>query len=114
AVVALLLVVRPMVVRLTGPVLAAPLAAEEHAAFAVGEGLPALAAPAGGAAVARLAEGRSHTEATAPLADDRLLAMANVEGQLRASSIRRIADLVERNPQESLTIVRNWLAQGST
>jgi flagellar M-ring protein FliF len=37
--------------------------------------------------------------------------IANVEGQLRASSIRRVADLVEKHPDESLAIVRAWMHQ---
>jgi flagellar M-ring protein FliF len=40
-----------------------------------------------------------------------MLDIANIEGQMRASSIRRIADLVEKHPEESLSIVRNWMLQ---
>ncbi len=35
----------------------------------------------------------------------------NVEGQMRASSIRRIAELVDKHPEESLSIVRSWMQQ---
>jgi flagellar M-ring protein FliF len=37
--------------------------------------------------------------------------LAHVEGQMRASSIRKIADLVEHNPEASLHILRNWMGQ---
>jgi flagellar M-ring protein FliF len=39
------------------------------------------------------------------------LHLANVEGQLRASSIRRIAGIVEKHPEETLAIVRGWMAE---
>ena len=42
---------------------------------------------------------------------DELVNMANVDGQMRASSIRRLTDLVERHPEESLSIVRGWMQQ---
>ncbi len=43
--------------------------------------------------------------------DESMVNVANVEGQLRASSIRRLADLVEKHPEESLSIVRAWMQQ---
>ena len=43
--------------------------------------------------------------------DESLVDMANVEGKLRASSIRRLTELVEKHPEESLTIVRAWMQQ---
>ena len=35
--------------------------------------------------------------------------VANVEGAMRVASIRRVADLVENRPQESLAVLRGWL-----
>jgi flagellar M-ring protein FliF len=46
-----------------------------------------------------------------PEEDESMVNVANVEGQLRASSIRRLADLVEKHPEESLSIVRAWMQQ---
>jgi flagellar M-ring protein FliF len=40
-----------------------------------------------------------------------MIHLANIEGQLRASSIRRIGALVDRHPEESLTLIRGWMAQ---
>ena len=37
--------------------------------------------------------------------------IAQIEGQMRASSLRRIADLVEKHPDETLSIVRGWMVQ---
>ena len=39
--------------------------------------------------------------------------IAQIEGQLRASSIRRISELVDKHPDETLSIVRGWMAQES-
>jgi flagellar M-ring protein FliF len=33
---------------------------------------------------------------------------------MRASSIRRLAELVEKHPDESLSIVRGWMQQEAT
>ncbi len=38
-----------------------------------------------------------------------MVAMANIEGQIRASSVRRLVELVEKHPEESLSIVRTWM-----
>ncbi len=42
--------------------------------------------------------------------DEELMMLANVEGALRASSVRRLTALVERHPQQSLLLLRNWIA----
>ncbi len=44
-----------------------------------------------------------------PREDENMLQIAQIDGQLRASSIRRIAELVERHPDQSLAILRNWM-----
>ena len=44
-------------------------------------------------------------------ADDTMLNVENIEGQIRASSIRRIAGLIEKQPEESLAVIRGWMAQ---
>jgi flagellar M-ring protein FliF len=106
AVLALLLVLRPMVIRLAPPAAAALSAAGEAGMELGAAGVAALAGPGGTPALAGPA-GRG----PALLEDDRMLDIANIEGQMRASSIRRIADLVEKHPEESLSIVRNWMLQ---
>ena len=103
ALLALFFVVRPTMLRLTtpGPALdggsAALLAAEsaqERLALSApgGTGVPALAAPAGEPAEA-------------------MVNLANIEGQMRASTLRKIGELVDKHPEESLVIVRNWISQ---
>lgn len=47
----------------------------------------------------------------AMLEDASMVDIANVEGKLMASSIRRVADLVNKHPEESLSIMRAWMHQ---
>lgn len=102
-VLALLVVLRPMVLRLTA--IGAP---------------PALAAPADGmddVAAGQIlggAEGAALPGAAqvAMLEDERMTTLANIEGQMRISSIRKIADLIEKHPEESVAIMRGWMAEG--
>jgi flagellar M-ring protein FliF len=103
-VLALLLVLRPMVVRLTtlGPA----------ALRGGGAALAALAGPAAAAlpapAVAAMA---AATAPTRLLEDESMVNIAQIEGQMRASSLRRIGELVEKHPDETLSIVRGWMVQ---
>lgn len=68
-----------------------------------GRNLPALTSSQGGGGASNAAAGAQD--------DENMINIANVEGQLRASSIRRLADLVEKHPEESLSIVRAWMHQ---
>jgi len=120
-IVALLLVLRPMVRRLTilpghsalagggeGGV-AGNLGYAGGAARMVGAD-PAMAAlPGSSGGLSALAGPPGSVMAA--LEDDSMVNIANVEGQLRASSIRRLSDLVEKHPEESLSIVRAWMQQ---
>ena len=35
--------------------------------------------------------------------------IARIEGQVKASSIRRVSEFVEKHPEESVSIIRTWL-----
>jgi len=45
------------------------------------------------------------------LEDESMVKIAQIEGQMRASSLRRIGELVEKHPDETLAIVRGWMVQ---
>jgi flagellar M-ring protein FliF len=68
----------------------------------MGAALPAPAAQA-------IAAGAS----PALIEDESMVNIAQVEGQMRASSLRRIGELVEKHPEETLSIVRGWMVQES-
>jgi flagellar M-ring protein FliF len=95
--VVLFMVVRPLVKKV--------LSSEEMAALAAAVTAPpaeatvAVAAPAGQA----LLPGN----ATAHLID-----VAQVQGQVHAQSVHRVGELAERNPNETVAIVRQWLSEG--
>ena len=109
ALLGLLLVLRPMVLRLTTlqPALAGSAAAltsgVSTASLPGGSPLalggPGMAGELGAPGVAGLIE------------DESMMNIANIEGQMRASSLRRIAWLVEKHPEETLAIVRGWMAE---
>ena len=42
--------------------------------------------------------------------DDDTLTMNNIQGQLRASSIRKVTQLVDRHPDTTLGIIRGWIS----
>ena len=115
-VLALLLVFRPMVTRLTrlpglegstgGLALAAAGGMAGHAGLG-GDASQMLEGPPGSVPRAAGAAGGAH----APEEDESMVDMANIEGQMRASLLRRVTDLVEKHPEESLTIIRAWMQQ---
>jgi flagellar M-ring protein FliF len=100
----LLFVLRPMALRL---VAAGPELAPAGGAAAPGE---ALLAPGGGeGAVAAMFGGGA---GSAPLLEDeQMMSLANIEGQIRASSIRKLSELAEKHPEETVAIIRNWMAE---
>ena len=118
---ALLLVLRPMVARLTA--LAPAGAAGSSLAVADGSGgmAMAMAGPGGAPAIAgpggMLAlpgpggGGRGGELSSAQLEDEAMISLSQIEGQMRASSLRKLADLVGKHPEETLTIMRGWMAR---
>jgi flagellar M-ring protein FliF len=91
---ALLFVLRPMVNR----VIALP--APPPAATLIG--------------AANLAQGEGEQPGANRAASESMVDVAQIEGQVRASSLRRLSELVDRHPREALAIVRGWLAQESS
>jgi flagellar M-ring protein FliF len=35
--------------------------------------------------------------------------IAKIEGQVRASSVKKVAEFIEKHPEESVAILRSWL-----
>jgi len=102
ALVAILLVGRPAVARLV--------AAVNAPALAVARAGGAAAAIAGGAA-AGAAIGADGAAAALPQSagGDAMVSIAMVQGQMRASSIARLQELVDHHPDEALGVVRRWM-----
>lgn len=60
---------------------------------------PALAGPSGGGAMAAL---------PAP-EEDAGIDIAQIQGRVRASSVKKVAEVVDKHPEESVQIIRGWL-----
>lgn len=112
ALLVLLLVVRPLV----GRMLAAMPEAASTVAGAVGQIADATKT---GVAVISAAKAPSEGEKgllaaqraaeTAETEFEQMLNLANIEGRVKASSMRKIGELVQNNPEEAVSIIRTWL-----
>lgn len=91
-------VLRPLVAGLIAP----------RGASAAAGGAPMLAAPGGGS-VASLAP-PSAGALPSPTGDPGL-DVARINGQLNQSSVKRVAEVIEQNPDESAQILRTWLME---
>jgi flagellar M-ring protein FliF len=75
---------------------------------------PMLAAATGGVAGAPLALGLSAPGGDGlalpgPSDMDQRIDIARIEGQVKASSVKKVADFVDKHPEESVSILRGWL-----
>jgi flagellar M-ring protein FliF len=118
---ALMFVVRPMVSRITmeAPGAGGAIGADGTMALAGGPA-GALAGPAGATAMAALGGPAGSPAAAAALSapgiagllsDESMVNIAQIEGQMRASSLRKLSELVDKHPEETLTIMRGWMTQ---
>ena len=48
----------------------------------------------------------------APSEMDQRLDIARIEGQVKASSVKKVAEFVEKHPDESTAILRSWVHEG--
>ncbi len=125
AILVLLLIVRPLVARLIEAIPDAPPpidpnqieARQQEAPAALagpGYGLSAevLAAAAAGdpaATAAVMAARDSGSLEPAKLGTDGKIDVAQVEGRIQESAIKKVAEIIRANPEESVAIVRTWL-----
>ena len=110
AVLVVLLVVRPLLVRaLEGSSGPATVDEELDGLLTDQTGLQRALAGPGMSATPELAV---PTESdTAEL--DALIDIGQVEGRVRASSLRKVGEIIEKHPEEAASIIRNWLYQGA-
>jgi flagellar M-ring protein FliF len=71
----------------------------------------ALAGPATGAAQGLVSAALVAPPTLPLLEDESMVNIAQIEGQMRASSLRKITELVEKHPEETLSIMRGWMVQ---
>ncbi len=108
----LIIGVRPLVARLL-----AALPAREESAAPVGESAvqDARALPQPDSAATELpqleamTDGRAVATASVDVALEQMMELRAVKGEVRASSIRKLGQIVDENPEEMLAIMRNWI-----
>jgi len=104
----ILLVVRPVLTRLFES-MPTTLAASGGAAGAIG-GADAIAQLTGPGATADMAELLESDDEEESLLDQ-MIDINQVEGRVRASSLKKIGEIVEKHPEEAVAIIRNWMYQ---
>ena len=100
--VVLLLVVRPLVRRILAPDERAVAALPPADASADAPLAPAIVAPAESVAV------KAEPSQTAKMID-----IAQVQGQVHAQSVQKVGDLADKNPRETVSIIRQWLNESA-
>jgi flagellar M-ring protein FliF len=88
--VVLFMVIRPLVKRIL---------ASEEVATLTGDAVPALS------------DGTGQNLVPGPNATAQMIDVAQVQGQVHAQSVHRVGELAERNPNETASIVRQWLSE---
>lgn len=104
----ILLVVRPLIKRILDALPDAIASSKnliEESVAAAGATSAALPPASGGAAATAL-PGVSSAASEQPRFD-----MAEVEGRVRDSTMKRIGEIVEKHPDEAVNIIRNWMYQ---
>ena len=120
----LLLVVKPLLSRLLEPVPAiagdvggalADEAGGRHALEdkrGLGSGLPAVGAAGQGSALVEGGDGSLPPyEEEGEDGLEQLIDVQKVEGRVRASSLRKIGEIIDKHPEEAVGILRNWIHQ---
>jgi flagellar M-ring protein FliF len=111
ALLALLLVARPLAGRALERI---GQAENTPAALGAPDGVAALPPPPGAPGLPDPASGAPALGAPATLLlgeRESMINIAQIEGQMRASSIRRVAELAEKHPEQAVSVVRGWMAQ---
>ena len=108
-----LFVFRPLINRLLDISPGMPGELQPALASGVAEGVPQLAAPghAEGATQAAITQGTDGTALLPGSSDpiESMIDVAQIEGQVKESSIRKVGEVVERHPDEAIAIMRTWL-----
>jgi flagellar M-ring protein FliF len=102
AVLIILLVLRPLATHIAAAprrLEGGPTAQEEAALLASGVMPAQLSAPAGGSPM------------QPPSELDSMIDMSSVEGKVKASSVQKISELVTSHPNETVSVIRQWMSQ---
>ena len=107
AILVLLLVVRPLISHVVRVIPEAMAEGQKLLADQRASETPALASPTAEPGVEATAIG---TGAAAQAPPESMIDMAKVDGQVRASTVKQIGEIVEKHPEEAVGVVRSWMA----
>lgn len=112
AILVILLVLRPMATHVAAAAASASAAeggsAQKELAMLTGQtGMPAALAPPGAA----IAGGGMPGVGEEPSELENMINMSQVEGKVKASSVQKISELVNSHPNETVSVIRNWMSQ---
>jgi len=103
---ALIFVLRPMALRLSAVTPGGMLGADP---LLMGADGVTLALADGGGGMSMLGGGGAAMGSHALITDESMVNVQNIEGQLRASAMRKLTELVQQHPEASLSIMRSWM-----
>ncbi|WP_028464609.1 flagellar basal-body MS-ring/collar protein FliF [Nisaea denitrificans] len=104
----ILLVVRPVLTRLFESMPTTLAASGGPGGMIAGaDAIAQLTGPGATADMAELLEGEDEEESLL----DQMIDINQVEGRVRASSLKKIGEIVEKHPEEAVAIIRNWMYQ---
>jgi flagellar M-ring protein FliF len=106
---AMLLVVRPIVRR----VLEASRESEDVPPGMLTPAMPGIPMVVGGAPIAELPAAPDAGMAPPTPGIESMIDIARIEGQVKASSLKKIGEIVDKHPEEAVSIIRNWLYQAA-
>ena len=103
-IVVLLLVVRPLVRRIISP--------DDRAVAALpgGGAAEGLLAPSG---VTAIGEGADGSRSAEPSKTSQMIDIAQIQGQVHAQSVQKVGELADKNPRETVSIIRSWLNESA-
>jgi flagellar M-ring protein FliF len=84
---------------------------------AAGPMLLASAAPNEAAAEATAGAGTPinlPTFSAAPSETSKMIDLAQVQGQVHAQSVQKVGEIADKNPRETVSIIRQWLHESAT
>ncbi|WP_193179929.1 flagellar basal-body MS-ring/collar protein FliF [Nisaea sediminum] len=103
----ILLVVRPVLTRLFESMPTTLAASGGVGAIGGADAIAQLTGPGATADMAELLESDDEEESLL----DQMIDINQVEGRVRASSLKKIGEIVEKHPEEAVAIIRNWMYQ---
>jgi flagellar M-ring protein FliF len=112
----MLLVVRPLITRVfEASAAAADAIAQSTQQQMITDQRPGMEggalAPAGAAAGMPGGAQASAPSSVSPMLEESMINLSNIEGRVKASSLRKIGEIIDKHPEEAVSIVRTWMYQ---